>query len=60
MNERLEALAKVADLMGLENDLKQMEAIYPVFEDIYRHIKVLRTIDLGDIEPGVVFTARTT
>ena len=55
MRERTEALARIAELFGLPNDPDQIDAILPVFEELYRHIVVLREIDVGDVEPGIGF-----
>ncbi len=55
MREHTDALVQLAELFGLPNDPAQIEAILPIFYELYCHIKVLREIDVGDVEPGIGF-----
>ena len=55
MREHVDTVTEVAELFGLVIDAGQIEAMLPVFEELYRHILVLREIDVGDVEPGIGF-----
>lgn len=45
----------IKDILGLHVDAERQEAVLAAYQDILREIEKLRSLDLTDVHPAVVF-----
>jgi Asp-tRNA(Asn)/Glu-tRNA(Gln) amidotransferase C subunit len=55
----MDQLELIRDILGLEVDAERQETVLTAYRDVLREIEKLRTLDLTDVHPAVVFTPTT-